>query len=123
MPLELPFPARTYDLAAVITTLEFVTDPLRALTEAFHVARHGLILGALNRWSLLAQCYRVSGKPLWQAAHFFSPPELTRLVRQAAGGRLRRVQWRTTLWPLPLVRDLPLPWGGFIGLAAGLANG
>lgn len=116
--LQLPFPDRAYDLAVLITTLEFVADPLRALIEAVRVARHGLILGALNRWSLLARHYRASGNPIWRSAHFFSPLELSTLVRQSAVGRLHRLRWRTTLWPVPLVRDLPLPWGGFIGLAA-----
>jgi hypothetical protein len=33
---------------------------------------------------------------------------------------MRSVRWRTTLWPLPGVRDLRLPWGGFIGMAVKL---
>ena len=121
--LNLPFMGRTFDLALPITTLELVADPLRAVTEAVRVARLGLILGVLNRWSLTARRYRTSGKPTWQSARFFSPFGLTSLVRDAAGPRLRDIRWRTTLWPLPLVRDLPLPWGGFIGLGATLAEG
>jgi SAM-dependent methyltransferase len=120
--LKLPFPDSAFDMTVSVTTLEFVTDPLRALIEAFRVARHGLILGVLNRWSLLARRYRASGKPLWQSARFFSPFELSALVRQSAGRRLEHLCWRTTLWPVPLVRDLPLPWGGFIGLSARLKN-
>jgi ubiquinone/menaquinone biosynthesis C-methylase UbiE len=118
--LELPFGDRAFDLAMLVTTLEFVADPLRALSEAARVARQGLLLGVLNRHSLVARGYRASGKSLWHSAHFFTPWELSQLVRQAAETRLRRLSWRTTLWPLPLVRDLPLPWGGFIGLAAQL---
>jgi len=120
--LDLPFAARAFDLTALITTLEFVADPLRALVEAVRVSRQGLILGVLNRWSLLARRYRASGKPVWQSARFFSPFELIGLVQKAAGPRLRRIHWRTTLWPLPLLHDLPLPWGGFIGLAACLSD-
>jgi hypothetical protein len=33
---------------------------------------------------------------------------------------MRSVRWRTTIWPLPGVRDLGLPWGGFIGMAVKL---
>jgi ubiquinone/menaquinone biosynthesis C-methylase UbiE len=84
----LPFLDRTFDLVALITTLEFVDNPLRTLVEAVRVARQGPILGALNRCSLLAFQYRTSEKPLWQEAHFFSVGELTRLVRQAARERL-----------------------------------
>lgn len=120
--LNLPFGDRTFDLAFLITTLEFVADPLLALTEAIRVAGQGLILGVLNRVSLLALKYRSSGKPVWKSARFYSPWELARLVRVAAGSRLDGVRWRTTIWPLPWVKDLPLPFGGFIGLAARLKD-
>lgn len=99
--LHLPFVDRSFDLALLITTLEFVADPLRALTEAIRVARQGLILGVLNSWSLLTLKYRRSGKPLWKAARFFGPRELARLVRRAAGGRFGGAHWRTTIWPIP----------------------
>jgi ubiquinone/menaquinone biosynthesis C-methylase UbiE len=114
----LPFQDRSFDLAVLVTTLEFVESPQRTLEEAVRVARQGVILGVLNRRSLLALHYRASGKQLWQAAHFFSVGELKRQVVQAAGRRLQSIQWRTTLWPIPCLPDLPVPWGGFIGLAA-----
>jgi ubiquinone/menaquinone biosynthesis C-methylase UbiE len=115
-----PFADHSVDLAVLITTLEFVEHPLGTLIEAVRIARQGLILGVLNRRSLLALQYRASGKPLWQAARFFSVGEVKRLVVQAAKGRLRSVRWRTTLWPIPQLPDAPLPWGGFIGLAVQL---
>jgi hypothetical protein len=34
--------------------------------------------------------------------------------------RVIEIKWRTTLWPIPLVKHLPLPCGGFIGLLAKL---
>jgi len=114
--LALPFRAGAFDLVALITTLEFVNDPVQALAEATRVARHGLILGVLNRHSLLAWQRKRSGEPLWQAARFFTPAELARLVQQAAAGKQVKIVWRTTLWPV-WPRELPLPWGGFIGLA------
>jgi SAM-dependent methyltransferase len=119
----LPFADQSVDLVVVITTLEFVDRPLETLVEAVRVARQGLILGVLNRWSLLAFQYRTSGKSIWKAAHFFSVRELRRLVRQGAGVRLLSARWRTTLWPIPHLPDAPLPWGGFIGLAAQLGDG
>jgi SAM-dependent methyltransferase len=116
----LPFADRSHDLTALITTLEFLPDPARALAEAVRVARHGVLLGVLNRWSLLTLRYRMSGKAMWDAARFFGPWELTDMVREAGRGRLSGVLWRTTLWPVPGVGDLPLPWGGFIGMAVQL---
>jgi ubiquinone/menaquinone biosynthesis C-methylase UbiE len=119
--LALPFPAGAFDLVALITTLEFITDPVQALSEATRVARHGLILGVLNRQSLLAWRRRHSGEALWRMARFFTPAELVRLVQQAAAGRRVKIVWRTTLWPV-WPGELPLPWGGFIGMAVSMVE-
>lgn len=115
--LALPFAARTFDVALLITTLEFLSDPVRALAEATRVARRGVIVGALNRHSLLGLRRRRSGDDLWQAARLLTVRQLVQLVLHAAGERAAAVRWRTTLWPLPWLGALPLPWGGFIGLA------
>jgi ubiquinone/menaquinone biosynthesis C-methylase UbiE len=119
--LALPFRAGAFDLVALITTLEFVTDPLQALSEATRVARHGLILGVLNRQSLLAWRRKRSGEALWQMARFFTPAELVRLVQQAAAGKQVKIAWRTTLWPV-WPGELPLPWGGFTGMAVSMVE-
>jgi ubiquinone/menaquinone biosynthesis C-methylase UbiE len=118
--LTLPFATGAFDLSVLITTLEFVADPALALVEAMRVARYGLILGVLNRHSLMGWRLKHSGQSLWQMAHFFTPSELAHLVLRAAAGKPLRITWRTTLWPLwpgPLL----LPWGGFIGMAVRLA--
>jgi len=117
---SLPFADRSFDVTALITVLEFFPDPARALAEAVRVARRGVLLGVLNRWSLLALRHRLSGKALWQSARFFGSGELSNLARRAAGQRAKAVVWQTTLWPIPGLRDLPLPWGGFIGMAVHL---
>jgi len=116
--LALPFSSDAFDLVALITTLEFVADPSQALTEAARVARHGLIMGVLNRQSLLAWQLRRSGKPLWQVAHLFTPAELVQMVKQIVGKR-DKIVWRTTLWPLWSGASV-LPWGGFIGMGVHL---
>jgi SAM-dependent methyltransferase len=117
---SLSFADGSYDVTALITTLEFLPDPARALAEAARVARQGILLGVLNRWSMLTLRYRLSGKAMWRAARFFGPWELAALARRAAGGRARTTAWRTTLWPISGVRDMPLPWGGFIGMVVPL---
>jgi SAM-dependent methyltransferase len=118
--LALPAADRSYDLTALITTLEFLPDPIRGLAEAVRVARQGVLLGVLNRWSLMAVRRRASGEAIWRSARFFGPLELAKLARQAAGRRAKGITWRTTLWPIPGLQDLRLPWGGFIGLAVRL---
>ena len=118
--LYLPFADDTFDVAAFVTTLEFLTLPRQALAEAFRIARHGIILGVLNRWSPLGVQRRLAGlfRPtLYDTAHFYGVGELKRLLWSVAGSKARIV-WRTTLFPRawPWTRS-GLPWGGFIGMA------
>jgi len=120
--LALPMAPRTVDLVMLITTLEFLDDPAGGLREAVRVARHGLVLGVLNRASLLGRRRRRARGPIWSVARFYTPAELVTRLREAAGDPASSIRWRTTLWPLPLVGSLPLPWGGFIGLALKLQH-
>jgi hypothetical protein len=96
-------------------------DPARALAEALRVARYGLILGVLNRQSLLGRKLRNEGGLVWGAARFFTPAGLIQFVRRAAAGKRIEIVWRTTLWPV-WPGELPLPWGGFIGLAVQMVH-
>lgn len=114
--LALPFSTGAFDLVALVTTLEFLPEPVQPLAEALRVARQGLVLGVLNRQSLLGRQWKREGGPIWGVARFFAPAELSRLVQRAAAGRLVEIVWRTTLWPV-WSGALPLPWGGFIGMA------
>lgn len=117
---RLPFADNVFGLAAFITTIEFLEQPKEALAEAMRVARHGVILGVLNRWSVLGLQRRLAGlfrRTVYDAARFYGVGELKRLLQRIAGQKAR-VVWRTTLfprgWPWQQVR---LPWGGFIGMA------
>jgi SAM-dependent methyltransferase len=113
----LPFADGAFDVAAFVTTLEFLDDPRRAVAEAFRVARRGVLVGALNRRSLLARRRRRRGGPIWESARPLTVGGLRRLVREGADGPLAATVARTTLWPL-WPGALPLPWADFIGLAA-----
>jgi len=114
----LPFRSASVDLVAFITTLEFLPDPILALTEAIRVAREGLVLGVLNALRWLGRQYRREAGPIWEAARFYTPNELKRMVQEVVGDQ-PKVVWRTTLWSC-WPGALPLPWGGFIGMAVRL---
>lgn len=118
--LALPICGRVFDLVALVTALEFLPNPVQALTEVLRVARQGLILGVLNRHSLLGWQLGREGGAIWGVARFFTPAELVHLVQRAAAGRQTQIVWRTTLWPV-WPGELPLPWGGFIGMAVVLS--
>ena len=113
--LKLPFSSNSFDIIALITTLEFLHDPIAVLSEVHRVARKGLILGVLNTQSCLGRKYKRSKSPIWEAAQLFTPNELKQLIQQAVGKKAKII-WRTALWPI-WPASLPLPWGGFIGMA------
>ncbi len=50
---QLPFVATCYDYTIAVTSLCFVSDPAQAVAQMWRVARHGVLLGLLNRHSLL----------------------------------------------------------------------
>ncbi len=118
--LRLPFADGAFDLVAFITTLEFLERPRNALAEALRVARQGLLLGVLNRWSPLGLLRRIVGlqrSTVYDTARFFGSAELRRLLRSVAGEEAR-VVWRQALLPRGWPRALgQIPWGGFIGMA------
>ncbi len=119
--LDLPFDGQSMDLVAMITTLEFIADPVLALREAMRVARRGLLLGVLSQRSLPERLRLFRGQRpvgVLARAHRFRVDELRRLVREAAGARSVRVTWRTTIFPgrLPIA-SAPAPWGEYLGMA------
>jgi len=114
---RLPFASGSVDLVVLITTLEFVGDEQNALAEASRVAQRGILVGALNRRSLLGRKLQKRTDPPWTSARLYSLGELRTLVAQAASEHGPRLRCTTTLWP-GWRSSLPLPWGGFIGVSA-----
>lgn len=117
--IRLPFADGAFDLTALVTTLEFLNRPQAVLGEVLRVARHGLLLGVLNRWSALGLWRRLVGcfRPtVYDAAHFYGVGELARLLRRVTQGA-GHIVWHTTLfprwWPFPNVAQ---PWGAFIAM-------
>lgn len=113
--LALPFPVGSFDLVALITSLEFIPEPFEAILEALRVARRGIILGVINKNSLLGRRYQRKGGRIWGAAQLFSTRELIQNLRKVLPQNAEIIT-RTTLWPF-FPGSSKLPWGGFIGMA------
>ena len=83
--LSLPFVNDSFDYVSAITSLCFVESPQQALQEMWRVTRRGLLLGLLNKHSLL----------YWQKRH----------SRSYAGARWDRItvvkKWAKSLEPEP----------------------
>ncbi len=79
---RLPFQDNEFDFAAVITVLEFCDDPLALLREAARVARKGMLVAYLNRFSLY---YLARGSGTLAQARWFSCFEMRKLLREAVG--------------------------------------
>jgi SAM-dependent methyltransferase len=68
--LALPFREESFDFAAAVTSLCFVSDPQPGLREMWRVARCGVVVGLLNRTSLL--CRRKAGRGGYAGARWDS---------------------------------------------------
>ena len=117
----LPICSRSVDLSAFVTTLEFVEQPDRVLAEAVRVARRGVLVVALNRWSrggLSRRWGRDARGSLLGQARDFTLGSLRELAATAAGPRLRSVQWASALFPDGLAQaPARIPLGDVIGVA------
>ena len=92
--LALPLRPATFDLAYTVTMLEFVPDAAQAVAAMWEALRPGgrLVAAVLNAWSPWA----LRKAPPFDRAHYFSPPELRRLL-----GRYGRARWASTVHFLP----------------------
>lgn len=86
---ELPFADATFDVTTAMATLEFLPRPAEALREMVRCTRLGgrLLVGTLNRLSLLNLQRVAENKPPYSSAKLFSPGELANLL--APWGRVR----------------------------------
>ena len=110
---NLPFGNNQFDIVSMITTLEFVEDPGRALREAYRVAKSRLFLGVLNKYSFLALNYRLRGlfrKSIYNYAKFYSFGQLMKMVKEIDDKPI--VYWQTVIPWQPRMNK----FGAFIGV-------
>lgn len=101
----LPLPDGAYDFVTAVTSLCFIADAPGALREMWRVARRALLLGLLNRRSLLYRQKRDRGG--YRGARWDTPAEIRR--------------WALALEPAPrvMVRGaIFIPGGGAFARAA-----
>jgi ubiquinone/menaquinone biosynthesis C-methylase UbiE len=124
---DLPYEDNAFDTVALITALEFVNDPDRAVKEALRVARSHVIFGTLNKYSIITgqRCLSRLWKPsVYSHARFFSLLQLRQMISKALNGPVP-IRWRTCLFfPLITLRYLKflehsrlmhlLPFGHFM---------
>ena len=123
---HLPFRDKSFDLVVSVTALCFIHDEKQALSEMLRVARRRVVLGLLNRHSLLyLDKGRNGGRGAYQGARWHTPAEARQLLdglqKHCAGlGTVVVVpsgnRWNRRLEPL-LRRWLPR-YGAFIAIAA-----
>ena len=129
---DLPFDDNSFNHTCLLTTLEFVDDPVRAVEEACRVAKDRVFIGFLNRFALKGVQRRLQGVfsySIYNRARFFSIWELKAVVRNVMGPV--PVEWRTVL-QLPtasakLIQTIEQsgivqrsPFGAFAGLVVTL---
>ncbi len=93
---DLPFDDNSFNHACLFTSLEFVDDPVKALEEAFRVAKDRVFIGFLNRYALTGIGRRVQGiftTIIYNRANFYSVWEIKSMVRRLMG--TVPVTWRT----------------------------
>jgi len=129
---DLPFEDNSFNHAVMVTTLEFVDDPHKAIEEACRVTKDRLFLGVLNRYAFKGFERRLKGifnRTIYNHAKFFSIWELKQMVHSVAGDV--PIAWRT-IYQLPsisgrLTQNLEqssfvqkCPFGAFMGVVATL---
>lgn len=119
---SLPFADNSFDCCAAVTSLCFIDPPERALGEMWRVSRLGLVLGLLNRQSLLhlqkhdRGGYTGARWDTWAAVRRWiaqlAPPATGHRHRTAVllpgGGRVARLA--------ESLFGALLPWGGFLAV-------
>ncbi|MBF0398874.1 MAG: methyltransferase domain-containing protein, partial [Desulfobacterales bacterium] len=107
---DLPFDDNSFNYAVLITSLEFVDDPLKALEEACRVAKDKIFLGVLNRYAIKGIKRRLKGlftETIYNKARFFSIWELKQMIHCLVGDV--PTAWKT-------VSELPRQNGKLVSL-------
>jgi len=122
--MRLPLKSSSFEVACAITLLEFVADPAAVVREMRRIVRPGglIVVGVLNRFSLLSFRRRLKRSLVFENARFISPRQVRALLSPHGRVTVRSVAfvlpWRRLLWLSyatdVLGRALRLPFGDFV---------
>lgn len=126
---DLTFSDNEFDIVSLILSLEFASDPEKAISEAIRVCRGRVFLGVMNKYSLAATKpvnNELTDGESYQEARLFDVGTLLRLVRHHLPEA--DIQWGSVIFlPCPgeslvaaIDRAIPRrknPFGAFLGMS------
>lgn len=118
----LPFENAAFDYVTAITSLCFVSKPEVALAEMWRVCRYGVVLGLLNRHSLLF--LRKAGQGSYAGARWDTARDIPKWVRRLSPTPIELRMQTSIIFPggsaaARLFETLTAnrtPWGGFLAI-------
>jgi ubiquinone/menaquinone biosynthesis C-methylase UbiE len=122
---HLPFRTKSMDVVVYVTSLEFMPDLETVLTEAGRVAKKGMVIGLINKWSLhtLRKMLQAKGgsNQFYRNASFYSIRDMKRRLNKVLKGQ-KIINWRTTVFPRIFgnLESSCFPFGAFLGIAVKL---
>jgi len=123
---HLPFKDGAFDIVSFIACMEYMPNPAKVLSEAARVARKGIILGLMNKWSLptIRRIIQVKmGKnPYYRGAKFYSALSIKEILKEGLKDTYNIPHWSTTVFPKILgnAESSFIPFGAFLGVAVKL---
>jgi len=125
---DLPFDDNSFNYSCLVTSLEFVENPEKAIEEACRITKDRIFIGALNRYAIKGLQRRVKGmfiKTVYNRANFFSIWELKQIIKNVLGDV--PISWKT-IYQLPVIHGniaskvehinllQKFPFGAFAGM-------
>jgi len=122
----LPFKNNSFDIVVFMACMEYMPQPAKVICEAVRVARKGIIIGLMNKWSLPTARRIIQVKmgknPYYKNARFYSILDMKRMLKDTLGDKYVISLWTTTVFPKIFgdVQSGLIPFGAFLGIAVKL---